>query len=90
MGAATENKTAVKTPKADKPKTPRFPALDAKRAEWVSKNARPAIATCLCGCGGSTKGRFMPGHDATLKEALKTGAAAGCQHSSDALTTFGW
>lgn len=25
---------------------------------------------CLCGCGGATKSRFVPGHDATLKSAV--------------------
>lgn len=87
--AATTTAAATK-PADKKAKTPRFPALPAERAAWVAKNARPAISSCLCGCGGSTKGRFVPGHDATLKEALKNGAAAGDESSKAALATFGW
>lgn len=91
MGAAAKTETApVETPAEPKVKEPRFPALDTERAAWVAKHARPAISTCLCGCGGTTKGRFVPGHDATLKEALKTGAAAGDKSSIAALATFGW
>lgn len=37
----------------------------------IAKMARPAESPCICGCGGTTKGRFVPGHDAVLKERLK-------------------
>lgn len=77
-------------PKAKKEKKPRFVPLPADRAAWVAANARPAVSRCLCGCGGETKGRFVPGHDATLKEALKAGVEAGCEDSKAALATFGW
>lgn len=66
-------------------KKSKWEALDADRLAWVTENARPAVSTCLCGCGGTTKGRFVPGHDATLKEALK--ATPG---GDAALATFGW
>lgn len=68
-------------------KTKEWPALDAARASWVAENARPAVAPCLCGCGGTTKGRFVPGHDATLKETLK---ATDSDVARQALATFGW
>jgi hypothetical protein len=98
MARKTNSKTATKptveakpaAKKAAKAKTPRFIPLPTDRAAWVAANARPAIAPCLCGCGGTTKGRFMPGHDATLKEQLKAGAAAGDAASTQALATFGW
>lgn len=94
MSAKTDTTTAavVETPAVETPKVkaPRFTPLDTDRAAWVAANARPAVSTCLCGCGGSTKGRFVPGHDATLKESLKAGATAGCADSIAALATFGW
>ena len=68
----------------------RFPALTGERLAFVVANARPAVSRCLCGCGGTTKGRFVPGHDATLKEHLRAGAKAGCADSKAALKTFGW
>lgn len=72
------------------PAPPKWTALDADRLAFVVQHARPAVSACLCGCGGTTKGRFVPGHDATLKEALKAGAKAGCADSITALATFGW
>lgn len=93
MGDSATKNNDVATPTVEpeaKVKEPRFPALPAERAAWVAKHARPAISHCLCGCGGTTKGRFVPGHDATLKESLKTGASTGCKDSIAALKTFGW
>ncbi len=29
----------------------------------TTKTAKP-LATCFCGCGGTTKSKFVPGHDA--------------------------
>jgi hypothetical protein len=81
---------AVAEKPAPKVKTPRWTPLDAERTAWIARNARPAISNCLCGCGETTKGRFFPGHDATLKESLKVTAAAGDVNASDALTAFGW
>lgn len=37
----------------------------------IAAIARPAESPCICGCGGKTKGRFVPGHDAVLKARLK-------------------
>ena len=48
------------------------------KAADKNKGAKPAPAVktlndCLCGCGGKTGRRFMPGHDAKLKgQLLKT------------------
>lgn len=86
----TDTTAAPTTPETTKTKAPRFTPLEAERAAWVAANARPAVSTCLCGCGGTTKGRFVPGHDATLKEALKAGVMQGCEASKAALATFGW
>jgi hypothetical protein len=71
-------------------KTPRWTPLPADQTAWIAAHARPAISNCLCGCGGTTKGRFVPGHDATLKESLKVSAAAGDENAATALATFGW
>lgn len=88
----TVAETETETTETETPvvKEPKHAALDADRAAWVAANARPAISTCLCGCGGTTKGRFVPGHDAKLKVALETGVAAGCENSIAAMATFGW
>jgi hypothetical protein len=88
---ATEPEAApvVETEAASKKKakTPKWSALEADRVAWIASHARPAVSPCLCGCGGSTKGRFMPGHDATLKESLK---ATDTDEARAALATFGW
>ena len=72
----------------------RFPVLNEKKAAWVAANARPAMAPCLCGCGTLTKGRFAPGHDATLKVTLSNTAKHGTPEAAKlakaALKTFGW
>lgn len=74
--------------------TGKFDALNAGQLKQLIKNARPALAPCLCGCGNVTKGRFFPGHDATLKAALhvteKSGNPAAKKHAKAALTAFGW
>lgn len=93
--AASQNSTTTTAPKTPKvPKAPRWTALPADRAAWIAANARPAIASCLCGCGETTKGRFFPGHDATLKETLKVTVESGDKASkasaTAALATFGW
>lgn len=94
MPAVTDNKTTAPASKKAKAKTPRFAPLPADRAAWVAANARPAVAPCLCGCNGTTKGRFMPGHDAVLKATLeqtaKTGDAKAKKAATTALATFGW
>jgi hypothetical protein len=78
---------------------PKHPALSDEEAAWVLANARPAEAACLCGCGGVTKGRFVPGHDAVLKSRLArtaaqdTGQTDGPDAAWDAhasLVVFGW
>jgi hypothetical protein len=84
----------VAKPKAEK--KPRFAPLPVDRAAWIAANARPAVSVCLCGCNGTTKGRFVPGHDATLKESLKAtvsqvgGDENAKNAAADALATFGW
>jgi hypothetical protein len=84
----TTEQTATKAAKAD-----RFVALSTDQAKAIATTARPAVTPCLCGCGGTTKGRFVPGHDATLKETLKAtvkGGGAAAKHAQAALETFGW
>jgi len=74
-------------------KTARFSALTTEQAKAIATTARPAVNPCLCGCGETTKGRFFPGHDATLKETLKVtaaGSGAAATHAKAALATFGW
>ena len=36
----------------------------AAKAESKTKKEPKAKNSCLCGCGGETGGRFVPGHDA--------------------------
>lgn len=88
----TETETPVKEP--------RFVALTDEEAAWVEAHARPAASPCLCGCGELTKGRFVPGHDARLKERLRAtlgerkdtpaGSAKAQKAAKAALETFGW
>lgn len=72
----------------------KFDALSAAQAKSLADNARPALAPCMCGCGEVTKGRFYPGHDATLKAALNvtvsSGSPAAKKQAARALTNFGW
>lgn len=74
--------------------TGKFDALNATQLKSLIANARPALAPCLCGCGNTTKGRFYPGHDATLKAALHVtetkGNPAARKHAKAALIAFGW
>lgn len=35
-----------------------------------SKDAPKVVAGCICGCGGETTSKFIPGHDAKLKSLL--------------------
>lgn len=90
--APAETPPVAETPA---PKAPKTPPLSPEAAAWVAEHARPAVATCLCGCGGETKGRFVPGHDALLKRDL----AVTAEHAETpetrelakaALLTFGW
>lgn len=50
--------------------------------------------TCECGCGAAVARRFLPGHDAKLKGALKRGLRSGDWRvrtaSADALVELGW
>ncbi len=61
--------TAPSRPKAKKA------AAKAKPAKKAVKTAKPRVSKpkyvnvagkCLCGCGGATTRRFLPGHDAKL------------------------
>jgi hypothetical protein len=67
--------------------------MTTEAAKWVAENARPRESSCLCGCGGLTKTRFVPGHDALLKRSLAATAeskGAAAKHAKAALETFGW
>ena len=69
------------------------PPLSLGQVAWIAANARPAETPCLCGCGGTTKTRFVPGHDARLKSALTRTAAKGgepAELATRALARFGW
>ncbi len=86
--------TATQTSKPAKPEAkPRWEALNPEVAKWVADHARPAKSACLCGCGATTKSRFVPGHDALLKERLGATVVAGgpaAKSAEAALATFGW
>lgn len=74
--------------------TTRWTALDAEAVTVIRDRARPALAPCLCGCGETTKGRFYPGHDATLKETLKAtivrGEGDAPEIAREAMAGMGW
>lgn len=96
MATQTPSKPARKARKARKAKAKtngHLQPLSAAEARWVRDHARPALSLCLCGCGGESKTRFVPGHDAQLKSRLaKTaeGKGAAAKDARDALATFGW
>src|SRR2546425_10342473 len=48
------------------------------------------VRQCECGCGGPTKSRFMPGHDARLFSRLRRDARQGDQAARDRLERLGW
>src|SRR6202023_1826524 len=48
------------------------------------------VRQCECGCGGATKSRFMPGHDARLLSRLRRDARQGDQAARDQLDRLGW
>lgn len=98
--------TATATEEATVEETPKETAADRKRAKeialvieearlaFVTANARPALGRCLCGCESLTKGRFYPGHDATLKRDLAATVLHGTDEAKalaqEALGKFGW
>ena len=88
---ANDETTEEETPKVKKP---RWQPLDADTAAWVAAHARPAVSRCLCGCGESTKGRFFPGHDATLKMQLQASLQSDDEqvvaNAQAAIGIFGW
>lgn len=88
---ATTTETPVEET-ATKTKAPKkaWDTLTDERIAWVAAHARPAVSQCLCGCEGETKGRFAPGHDATLKAHLSAHAEKGNETAQAALATFGW
>lgn len=52
---------------------------------------RPTSGTCECGCTGKTKGgRFLPGHDAKLASALKSGVQNGDTVAYTEMKRRGW
>lgn len=74
--------------------TKQFDPIPTDQVKEIAAIARPKLAPCMCGCGNATKGRFFPGHDATLKAALHVTVAVGTpaarKHAEIALERFGW
>jgi len=68
--------------------------LTVDRLKAIEAMARPAVAPCMCGCEETTKGRFFPGHDATLKrdlaKAVANGSKAEKERAARILEVFGW
>lgn len=90
-----ETAPEAKPAKVAKPAPAWKSPLTPEAAKAIAATARPAVSPCLCGCGGQTKGRFVPGHDATLKEQLKITVAdspvkAARDAAQSALASFGW
>lgn len=87
MATATPDLTKVNNKREWTPFTP-------AEATSILASARPAEAPCLCGCGGLTKGRFVPGHDAVLKARLnvtvETGSKSAASKAREAIAVFGW
>ena len=60
--------------------------------ETITKSTKEPRA-CECGCGGSPKGaraKFLPGHDAKLKNSLIDAAIKGGKRAIIKLEKFGW
>lgn len=50
------------------------------------KNTKPKLNHCLCGCGGTTRKTFAPGHDARLKGWMLANIREGRPWSHDRTT----
>lgn len=58
---------AIGTAKTEKKeRATNLPALPNLPKAASSRKPKPEV-DCLCGCGGKTKGKFMPGHDSYLR-----------------------
>ena len=44
---------------------------DATTIDWVKTPKKNLTGECWCGCGGTTKGRFVPGHDSKFHSLAK-------------------
>lgn len=60
-----------------------------EKARAKAKNIA-VIKECRCGCGGSTKSKFCPGHDSKFKAALSKRVAAGDQTAWEVINELGW
>lgn len=94
--ATDETEAPARTRRAAPPRT--APPAPARRtaAPPASKRASTGdLNECMCGCGGETKSRFRPGHDATLKSRLINQALEGATAKERAtaekrIATLGW
>jgi hypothetical protein len=65
--------------------------LDRARRTRKPRQPRPSSGVCICGCAGTTKGgRFLPGHDAKLKSALRARIAEGDEAARARMIELGW
>jgi len=62
------------------------------KASGTPRVVRLEPAPCLCGCGGVARAgrRFLPGHDAKLKSALRKQAHEGDKSAERRLKELGW
>ena len=49
-----------------------------------------AVKQCMCGCGGTTKSKFCPGHDSKFKNALRKRLAEGDATAMVMIEQLGW
>ena len=74
--AAADDKAAKATRRAEAAEIKRQKDAKAKadraeaKKEQTEASAAKRTKTCLCGCGGTTGGNFLPGHDARVKGML--------------------
>lgn len=84
-------------PKAKKEKKERklkHPPLSAADAKKLVARTEPGEGECLCMCGGTPKGKFLPGHDSRLlsmlKATLASDDAAAKREARKVISNLGW
>lgn len=94
---ASNNGTSPKSPAKPKAKSPaksvKKAAVKAKPAPKAKVERDPVKESrCMCGCGGWTKSKFVPGHDARLKGILMRAEADGGMNAKQKalVADLGW
>jgi hypothetical protein len=95
---ATQLAAGARKSRQEQTMTRRTKALTTSKAKAKTTGKAKGTSTgdgtgvCLCGCGGATKSRFVPGHDAKLKSILLRAARSGglSPEQQDLVARLGW